>query len=194
MGDEVLTVGHSSLAYGTFLSSLRAAGVTAVADVRSVPFSRRFPWFCRPALQAALRADGVAYSFLGAELGGRPAEPAHYRDGVADYEAMAAVPAFASGLDRVMAGAARYRVALLCSEKHPTDCHRCLLVGRALKVRSAGVIHILCEGVTATQDEVEEGLLREAGLERDDMFAPRDARLAVAYRKRASKVAYAPGA
>ncbi len=191
MGVEILTVGHSNLDYGTFLSSLRHAGVTALADVRSVPFSQRFPQFSRPALQAALKADGVAYSFLGAELGGRPADPAHYRDGVADYEPMAAAPAFASGLDRVMAGAARYRVALLCSEKHPVDCHRCLLVGRALKCRDACVSHILCEGVTVTQDEVEEGLLREAGLDREDMFAPLDARLATAYRKRASRVAHA---
>ena len=85
----VLTVGHSTHSYEHFLGLLRQARVTAVADVRSSPFSRRFPHFSRDELKASLRRDGIAYSFLGKELGGRPNESRLFRNGVADYEAMA---------------------------------------------------------------------------------------------------------
>src|SRR5439155_24000994 len=70
---RLFTVGHSNLEAEGLLGLLRAAGVTAVADVRSSPYSRRLPQFNRAALEASLRAAGIAYVFLGAELGGRPA-------------------------------------------------------------------------------------------------------------------------
>ncbi len=189
---EVLTIGHSSLDYATFLERLRAAGVTALADVRSVPRSRQFPHFDGRALKERLAADGIAYVYLGRELGGRPSSPELYRDGVADYEAMAATPAFARGLDRVSEGAARYRVALMCSEGDPTECHRCLLVGRALKGRGMGVSHVMPDGRTVSNEAVEQYLLALTGKLREDLFASQDERLSDAYRLRARRVAYAP--
>ncbi len=58
-----------------------------------------------------------------------------YCDGVADYEAMAKRPEFCAGLDRLLQLAARQRVCLMCAEREPLDCHRCLLVARALAER-----------------------------------------------------------
>ena len=189
---EVLTIGHSNLDYATFLARLQAAGVTALADVRSVPRSRQFPHFDGRALKQRLASDGIAYVFLGRELGGRPVSPALYRDGVADYEAMAAVPAFARGLERLEQGAARYRVALMCSEGDPTECHRCLLVGRAMAGRGVGVSHVMPDGRTVSNAAVEEYLLALTGKLKEDMFASREQRLADAYRLRSRRVAYAP--
>jgi len=118
--------------------------------VRSVPFSRWCPWFSAKALAERLAGERIAYIALGDALGGRPRDPMLYREGVADYEAMAARPEFAAGLARVMDATARRRVCLLCAEREPLDCHRCLLVGRAL-----------CERAT------EERLLALAGDEAD---------------------------
>jgi uncharacterized protein (DUF488 family) len=190
-GLEVLTIGHSAHPYDRLVELLRAAGVTAVADVRTSPYSRRFPQFNRDALEARLRADGLAYSFLGEELGGRPKDRDCYRDGVADYERMAAATEFARGLARVIEGARRYRIALMCAEQDPLDCHRCLLVARALEARGVTTGHILPDGRIVSQAEIEAHLLATSGRGEDDLFASREERLASAYRERARKVAFA---
>jgi hypothetical protein len=74
----------------------------------------------------------MGYVFFGDELGGRPRDPSLYCDGVADYEAMAQRPGFRADLDRLLAMAGQRRLCLMCSERDPLDCHRCLLVARAL--------------------------------------------------------------
>ncbi len=189
-GNEVLTIGHSSHSYEQFLKLLRNSGITAVADVRSVPFSRTFPQFNRDNLHAELRADNVAYSFLGAELGGRPKDPQFFCDGVADYEAMARATTFEKGLDRVFDGASRYRIALMCSEHDPLDCHRCLLVGRALAKREMVIRHVLGDGSERSQAEIEGHLLAMAKQGSSDLFASREDQLAAAYRSRSRRVAF----
>jgi hypothetical protein len=188
---HVLSIGHSTLEYSQFAERLKVAGVTAVADVRSSPFSRNFPQYNREELKKSLSADGIAYVFLGRELGGRPNDRKYYTDGIADYEKMAAAPEFSEGLDRVTEGARKYCIALMCSEKSPFDCHRCLLVGRALKSRGVSVEHILGSGEKLTHDDVEDRLLAMADKQNDDMFASPFDRLNDAYRARAIKVAFA---
>src|SRR5262245_7823642 len=93
----VYTIGHSNHPIERFIELLRGAGITAVADVRSVPNSRRWPQFGRERLQRSLAEAGIAYVYLGAELGGRPADPALLSDGKPDYQRMAATSAFGAG-------------------------------------------------------------------------------------------------
>src|SRR5712691_12793448 len=100
MGTRLLSIGHSNHPIERFLELLRSAGVTAVADVRSNPSSRRYPWFSGARLGDRLAAEGIAYVPLGDALGGRPRDPRLYRDGVADYAAMARTDDFRAGLDR----------------------------------------------------------------------------------------------
>jgi uncharacterized protein (DUF488 family) len=187
---EVLTIGHSSHSMERFLELLRGAGVTAVADVRSAPYSRHVPQFNHDLLKTALRGAGVAYVHLGKGLGGRPQDPSHYRSGVVDYEAIAATPAFRSGLQRVLGGATTHRVALMCAEADPLECHRCLLVARALAARGVPVRHVLADGATATQTEIEDELLRRTRRIDNDLFLTRAERIAVAYREHALKVGF----
>jgi uncharacterized protein (DUF488 family) len=188
---EVLTIGHSALPYERFLELLRHYSVTAVADVRTAPYSRHSPQFNKDTLRNELRHDGIAYVFLGQELGGRPKDKQLFCEGVADYEKMARVADFAKGLDRVVEGAKKYRIAMMCSEHDPLDCHRCLLVGRALHEHGIAVRHILSDGSVVDQAAIEERLMELSRRTDADLFASRDQRLAEAYRERASKVAYA---
>lgn len=190
MPTEILTIGHSSLNYEQFLALLRGAGVSAVADIRSVPSSRHFPQFNRETLKAGLRSDGIKYVFLGAELGGRPQNKNFYCDGIADYEKMAGDINFKEGIDRVLRGAKQYRIALMCSEHDPLDCHRCLLVGRALTERGMAVSHILSNGSQISQSQIEEQLIQECGHGGKDFFAEDKERLIGAYRKRSRKVSF----
>lgn len=187
----VLTVGHSTHEYESFLILLRRAEVNAIADVRTSPFSRHLPHFNCDTLRENLRRNKISYVFLGKELGGRPSDHKYYSDGVADYEKMATSDEFKKGLNRVIDGAKKYRIALMCSEHNPLDCHRCLLVGPALSNLGITVKHVLSDGRIATHLEIEEQLLELSNCEADDLFASRDERLSVAYRDRARKVAFA---
>jgi uncharacterized protein (DUF488 family) len=166
--------------------------VEAIADIRSAPRSRFSPQFNKEAMAAALAARNVAYVFLGKELGGRPQSPALFTGGVADYEKMAATPEFRLGLERLIEAAARSNVAALCSEADPLECHRCLLVGRALAEQGADVRHILASGDVVTHDEVEDRLLSLEKLAEADLLAgSRAERLVQAYRSRSRKFAFA---
>jgi len=187
---EVFTIGHSTLDYESFLALLKQANVTAIADVRSSPQSQHFPHFDQEILKAELSKDGIAYVFLGAELGGRPKNPEFYCDEVADYDKMATGEAFKKGIKRVIAGAENYRIALMCSESSPFDCHRCLLVGRALSDGGVTVRHILTNGRQLSQRDIENQLVYEYGKGAADMFAEGFVQLANAYRERALQVSY----
>ena len=188
---SVLTIGHSNHEFERFCGLLAATGVTAVADVRSSPASRFAPQFNKQRLSSALDARGLAYDYLGQELGGRPNKPSMFTGGVADYEKMAATPTFHAGLERLLEIAERHRVAVMCAEADPLDCHRCLLIARALAERDVGVAHILASGDLVSHAQIELRLLELAGLTADDLFTSREARLAEAYRARARKVAFA---
>lgn len=190
----VHTVGHSTHAIGAFIGLLKGAGITAVADVRSSPFSRHMPWFNRPELKNALAEAGIAYSFLGRELGARPEDRSCYRDGTARYDLIARTELFARGLDRVLEGAAKYRIALMCAEKDPLDCHRNVLVARALAARGAEIRHILPDGAIEPNDATERRLLDMLGRTSLDMFAPAEEQLALAYAERAARIAYTEAA
>lgn len=188
---RVLTIGHSTHSWERFERLLLDAGVTAVADVRTSPWSRHTPQFNRDALAERLKGAGLAYVYLGDALGGRPAGAHLFDDGVADYEAMAAEPAFKAGLERVRRGAERHVVALMCAEQEPLDCHRCLLVSRRLKDMGLAVSHVLSDGQVEPHAATERRLLVCEGLEHDDFLESPEERLARAYRQRARKAAYA---
>ena len=187
----ILTIGHSNHSIEAFLALLRGAGVTAIADVRSSPASRHCPHFDRERLIASLSAVDIAYVFLGHSLGGRPSDPSHYSGGVADYEKMAKSSAFERGLERVVVGAHRFRPALMCSERDPLDCHRFLLVSRALQARGFEVAHVLFDGTVEPMRETERRLMVVTGVRQGGLFGQADSDLLdAAYRSRAQAVAY----
>jgi uncharacterized protein (DUF488 family) len=166
----IWTIGHSTHALPEFLALLQGPGIQVVADIRSRPFSRYNSQFNQRSLRADLLAGGIGYDFLGAELGGRPPEPEFYdRDGHVSYPALAATARFSSGLARLLAGADRRRVAILCSEEDPDRCHRRLLVGRALARRAVSVVHIRGDGRLVP----EEALARlPPGMSQGTLFGP----------------------
>jgi uncharacterized protein (DUF488 family) len=186
---DLLTIGHSNIPAERFVGLLRGAGVNAVADVRSTPASRRFPWFAGKNLAVRLQQENMLYAAFGEALGGRPRDPSLYREGIADYEAMAKEPEFCAGLERLLSLAARQRVCLMCAEREPLDCHRCLLVARALGGRGLSIGHILHDGTIEPHAATELRLLALTGAG-DDLFAAgQGERLAAAYRHRARAVA-----
>jgi len=187
---DLFTIGHSNISSVRFIAMLRDAEANAIADVRSVPNSRWCPWFSAKALAESLPRARITYTMMGDTLGGRPRDGRLFRDGVVDYEAMAVQPEFIASLDRLTEEAARSRICLMCSEREPLDCHRCLLVARSLAERGLAVGHILHDGTIEPHAATEARLLA-LDADADGLFAAGDRkRLAAAYRHRAHAVGF----
>ena len=187
----VLTIGHSTHALEAFVTLLRQHGVTAVADVRSAPYSRFNPQFNRKPLAEALGSEAIRYVFLGDALGGRSDDPDCYEDGRIRYDRVAATKSFRSGLARVMQGTAKYRIALMCAEKEPLHCHRTLLVARALDAQGADVAHIHADGRLEPHGEAMDRLLDIHKLSREgDLSGTREELIDTAIAHQAQRVAH----
>ena len=192
MPEFVYTIGHSNHPIEKFIELLTAHNVTAVADVRSHPYSRFNPHFNRERLRADLGTAGMAYAFLGRELGARPEDASCYVKGKVGYELLARTPLFREGLSRILQGVESQRIALMCAEKDPLTCHRAILVCRHLVAHGLGARHILEDGRIESHDEALSRLLAEFGLNENDLFRSRDEAILEAYDRRGRQIAYGP--
>ena len=184
------SIGHSNHPIEEFLRLLTGAGITAIADVRSRPFSRRNPQFNKDRLAATLAEHGIAYVFLGSELGARSDDPSCYEGGKVQYGRLMATPLFKSGIERVLLGAQKYRVALMCAEKEPLNCHRTLLVSRALEKHAVSVMHLLPGGGVESHDQTMARLVELVGLSEQDLFLNQSDLISAACKIREGEVAY----
>jgi uncharacterized protein (DUF488 family) len=184
----VFTLGHSNHAIEHFLSLLRAHRIELLVDVRSTPFSRFNPQFNRQRLEASLGEAGMGYLFLGDELGARSADDACYDEGGrVSYARLAQTELFKRGLRRVIEESQTKRVALMCAEREPLDCHRTILVTRELEKEQVPVVHIRADGSLGPHRQVMERLVESLGLTEPDLFAdPFEA----AYEAQGRKIAY----
>ena len=187
---RVFTIGHSTHALNAFVALLHLHDVTAVADVRSAPYSRFNPQFNREPFAEALSAEGIRYVYLGNVLGGRSEDPTCYEDGRIRYDRVAATESFIGGLVRVIHGAARYRIALMCAEKEPLDCHRTLLVSSALDEQGVDIAHIHADGRLEPHGEAMDRLLDFLRLPRESLYDTREELIATAVARQSKRVAY----
>jgi len=188
--DRVLTVGHSTHSIDVFVALLQQHGVTALADVRSTPFSRFTPQFNQGALEKTLKANGMKYVFLGRELGARSDDRSCYEHGRVQYDRLAKTEVFLSGIERIRRGSKDQRIALMCAEKEPLECHRTLLVARALDRLGVPVEHILADGHIEAHGDAMVRLLDVLGLPREDLFRTREDLISLALVRQEERVAY----
>lgn len=183
----IWTIGHSNHTFDRFLDLLKDERIEFVVDVRSYPYSRVAPQFNREELYAALSRTGLGYLFLGDELGGRPSRDEDYDEqGRALYSRMAEAPPFQAAIARLLSGCRDHRIALLCSEGQPQECHRRLLLGKVLTDRGVQLRHILPTG--AIHEEKSVCLNSSGGQEtlfEEDAAAWRSTR-SVSHRRRLS--------
>jgi uncharacterized protein (DUF488 family) len=143
----LFTVGHSTRALDDLVEILRAHGVGAVADVRLIPKSRRYPQFNAESLAVSLPERGLKYLPF-RSLGGRrrPMKDSPnmgWRNesfrGYADY---LATDAFKAAIAELLAAAAKVPTAIMCAEAVPWRCHRSLIADAAV-VRGWKVLDIM---------------------------------------------------
>ncbi len=157
MADMLFTIGHSSQGIEKFLELLSGNSIGVLVDVRSQPASRFAPHFDAAALKNDLTRKGIKYMYMGRELGGKPSDPSMYdKKGYASYNLMAQAPAFLMAIQRLVNGAQTHRIAVMCSEEDPTECHRHLLLARVLAQQGIQVAHIRGDGQLQTESELNQ--------------------------------------
>ncbi|MGK7939180.1 MAG: DUF488 family protein [Crocosphaera sp.] len=207
--NQLFTIGYSNLEINLFISFLKQHNITALADVRSAPYSKYRPNFNKDNLKNNLLNSGIQYVFLGQELGARPQDKSCYIDGKALYENIAKTELFYQGIDRIIKGSHSYNIALMCAEKDPITCHRSILVCQHLKQFTLEINHILQDGSLESHQQLEDRLLKIHNLSpsankqpiqlslfdtlptqaTSDSLSPEEA-LKEAYRKQGEKIAY----
>ncbi len=209
MKNKLFTIGHSNLDIKDFISLLTKHNVTALADVRSSPYSRYVSQFNKENLKNSLLNSGIKYVFLGQELGARPKDRSCYVEGKAVYQNIAKTTLFSQGIERLSKGSKTYNIALMCAEKDPITCHRAVLICQHLKVLSLDINHILQDGSLESHQNLENRLLEIHNLGQSakdspvqlslfdnvsnqtplQTLSPEEA-LKEAYRKQGDKIAY----
>jgi len=143
----VYTIGHSTRTLDEFIALLRAHSVAQLADVRTIPKSRRHPHFAADALSLSLAGAGIGYRHA-RELGGLRKPAAGSRNmawrhqgfrGYADYMETAA---FEGALDALVDWSRKARTTVMCAEAPWWRCHR-QLIADALVARGLEVRHIM---------------------------------------------------
>jgi len=186
----IFTIGHSTHEIDVFLGLLDHHEISAVADVRSTPASRFNPQFNRDPIKASLARVDISYVFLGRELGARSDDPGCYVDGKVQYKRLAEAPAYNDGLARLKAGRAEHRIAIMCSERDPLDCHRSVLISESLLVRGIPIVHILGDGGLEPHQASRMRLREIHGLADDDLFHSTDELTAQALARQEERIAY----
>lgn len=147
----ICTVGHGNRTIEAFTGLLREAGIECVVDVRAFPASRRHPQYSRASLERSLAGAGIQYLWEGQALGGRRKLQAHSphaslrNAGFRAYAGHMDTQAFREGLARVIEISRERRIAIMCAERLPWQCHR-QLIADSLVAGGVRVLHLVNPG------------------------------------------------
>jgi uncharacterized protein (DUF488 family) len=152
----IYTIGYGSREIAAFIATLQRYEIGYLLDVRSRPYSRYKPDFSRQELEQHLKPHAIRYVFMGDALGGQPEDPACYNsDGKVDYDQVGRQAFFRQGIGRLQeVFQKQLRVAIMCSEEKPEQCHRSKLIGVALNAAGIPISHIDENDLLAGQEEV----------------------------------------
>lgn len=197
--EKLFTVGHSQYTPDYFKKILEKNGINFVLDVRSTPYSKFAEQFNRENIQVFLRKNNINYSYMGKYFGARPTDLSLYTtEGYLDFEKVSQSELFNIGVENVILGLEHgNRIALMCTEKDPIDCHRAIMVARAFDLKGIEVSHILPDGNIQTQRELDNRLLDLYFGDREQLSIfnynteiTDDEYLVQAYRKRNEQIGY----
>jgi len=157
---SLYTIGYSTHEIDYFIELLKTHKIDSIVDVRSSPYSGRNPEFNKSDLKLTLKNNNIHYIFMGPELGARRIEGRLYSDGIVDFEKVRKDATFLKGIKRVTDGLDKgHRIALMCSEKKPIECHRTILVSRQFSINHVEVKHILADGSIISHNEIDDELI-----------------------------------
>jgi uncharacterized protein (DUF488 family) len=140
---SLYSIGHGNKSIDTFIDELKYFGINFLIDIRSKPYSKYSPQFNQNELKFSLLDKKITYTFMGDVLGGLPDDSSCYTNGHVDYEKLKVKDFFKEGLNRLItANEKKIKVAIMCSESNPEECHRTKLIGEELKKNNITLNHI----------------------------------------------------
>lgn len=196
MDGTIYTIGYAGFSRDIFIQELKKYAISVLIDVRSSPFSSFHSEYNKDILEAALTKNNIYYRNYAKEFGARQDNLDLYAsDGYLDFEKVAQSDDFQNGLSKLCNSIKQgYIPALMCAEINPFDCHRAILVSRAFYEYGCNVVHILPEGRTYSQSDLNKTLLDKYFPGRNQLSffenAGEDKLLREAYKKRNAEIAY----
>ena len=152
---KIYSIGYSNRTLEVFQSLLDKYQIQYLVDVRSSPYSKFNPDFNKVGLERYFKSGNIRYVFMGDQIGGLPQDGTCFTDGKVDYDKCKLKESFVAGINRlVIAYEKCLRVAVMCSEGKPQDCHRSKLLGEMLRDRNIEMQHIDENGNLISQIEV----------------------------------------
>ena len=144
------TIGHSNRSLEEFLDLLDETGVNSLVDVRTYPHSKRFPHFNEDSLRQAIEQAGKVYHWVGRQLGGNrqvtvgSPHVALKDEGLQAYADYMGTDNFQVAAMQLINMASHERVAVMCAERSPENCHRSLIADY-LVLQGVRVMHLISE-------------------------------------------------
>lgn len=162
MRKKIYTIGYSTFDIHSFMAELKGIGITCVIDVRSVPKSAYYKDFNSDILEGRLKKEGILYRNYAYEFGARQEDKSLYPNGYLDFEMFSKTENFRQGVAKLDSGIKLNQTfVLMCAEKDPYNCHRCIMVSRFLQDYNFEIIHIVGHNQFVSQKEIEERLMNE---------------------------------
>jgi len=159
----IFTIGHSNHTIDYFLELLQSQNIDYLIDVRSMPASKYNPQFNQVPLCNFLKNNGITYEHFKEEFGARHEEEKILDEqGQVDFELFRKTFNFQQGVERVDIEASKgLKIALMCSEGNPLECHRFSMIAIYLEEIGFDVKHILKDKVIKTHQQLEIELLKK---------------------------------
>ncbi len=169
-GSTIYSIGHGNKQIDAFINELKSFDISYLLDIRSNPYSKWNPAFNKQPLETTLKEHNITYVFLGDKLGGLPSDRSCYDEsGKVVYERIKEKDFFREGLKRLLrANEKQVRLAVMCSESKPEECHRSKLVGQELLKSGVSMNHIVSPKLAKSQETVMTELTK--GLGTVDLF------------------------
>lgn len=162
---SIYSIGHGNKSIEDFIAELKEHHVAYLLDIRSKPYSKWNPQYNQKALELELEKNNITYVFVGDSLGGLPEDRSCYdSNGKVVYDLIKDKDFFKKGLERIITANEKHiRLAMMCSESKPEECHRSKLIGQELLKEKISVKHIISKGLVKPQETVMNELTKGKG-------------------------------
>lgn len=160
MNNIIYSIGYSGFKIEDFIHALKFYKINSLIDVRSMPLSQHFTDYNKQELSESLIRNGIYYRNYKDEFGARQNDHRYYPNGYLDFSIFSKSERFQGGMNKIIAAMPLgYQFALMCSEKDPIFCHRAIMVAREFNDNGILANHILSDGSTCTQEDIETRLV-----------------------------------
>ena len=162
MKKKIYTIGYTTFDIDNFIKELKEHKITCLVDVRSSPRSSYYKDFDSDVLESRLKNEGLLYRNYAFEFGARQEDKSLYPNGYLDFEIFSKTDNFKQGVKKLENGIKLNQTfALMCAEKDPYNCHRCIMVSRFLQDYEFEIVHIVGHNQFVTQKDIETRLINE---------------------------------